>query len=85
MPSMITGKAMGCHISPLLAAGAPLSNVPGLALHSPELSLVFRCFSSVTQDLFHKMSDSTSLCSRQHAGIQCSAWHKINAKEHNDL
>lgn len=39
MPSMITGKPMGCHISLLLAAGAPLSSVPGLALHSPELSL----------------------------------------------
>lgn len=76
---------MGCHISLLLPAGAPLLSVPGLALHSPGLSFVFRCFSSVTQAPFHKMSDSTSLCSRQHAGIQHSAWHKINAKEHGDL
>lgn len=54
MPSMITGKAMGCHISLFLAAGAPLSSVPALALHSPELNFVFRCFSSVTQTGFTK-------------------------------
>jgi len=82
---MITGKPVGCHISLLLAGGAPLSSVAGLALQSPELSFIFRCFYSVTQAPFYKMSDSTSLCSRQHAGIQCSPWHKINAKEHGDL